>query len=99
MLAGRGDYQGGLIEARRALAMTPNLSIAHGALGFVLIFSGQPKEGLASLETSIRLDPHGSQVAVKMNQVAIAPIYSGDYPAAVETTRQEIRSYPDYPLA
>jgi adenylate cyclase len=99
VLAGRGDYQGALVEAKRALAMTPNLSIAHGALGFVLTFSGQPKEGLASLETAIRLDPHGSQVAVKMNQVAIAQYYSGDYDAAVETARQVIRSYPDYPLA
>ena len=99
VLAGRGDYQGGLVEAKRALAMTPNLSIAHGALGFVLTFSGRPKEGLASLETAIRLDPHGSQVAVKMNQVAIAQYYSGDYDAAVETAGQVIRSYPDYPLA
>jgi len=99
VLAGRGDYQGGLVEAKRALAMTPNLSIAHGALGFVLTFSGRPKEGLASLETAIRLDPHGSQVAVKMNQVAIAQYYSGNYDAAVETARQVIRSFPDYPLA
>ena len=53
VLAGRGDYQRGLVEAKRALAMTPNLSIAHGALGFVLTFSGQPKEGLASLKTAI----------------------------------------------
>ena len=98
VLAGRGDYQGGLVEARQALAITPNLSIAHGALGFVLTFSGQPKEGLASLETAIRLDPHGSQVAVKMNQVAIAQYYSGNYDAAVETARRTIRSYPDYPL-
>jgi adenylate cyclase len=99
VLAGRGDYQGGLAEAKRALAMTPNLSIAHGALGFILTFSGQPKEGLVSLETAIRLDPHGSQVPVKINQVAIAQYYSGDYDAAVETARQVIRSYPDYPLA
>jgi adenylate cyclase len=98
VLAGRGDYQGGLAEARQALAITPNLSIAHGALGFVLTFSGQPKEGLASLETAIRLDPHGPQVAVKMNQVAVAHYYSGDYDAAVETARRIIRSYPDYPL-
>jgi adenylate cyclase len=95
VLAGRGDYQAGLVEARQALAITPNLSIAHGALGFVLTFSGQPKEGLASLETAIRLDPHGSQVAVKMNQVAIAQYYSGEYDAAVERAIRIIRSWPD----
>jgi adenylate cyclase len=33
-----------------------------------------------------------------MNQVAIGQYYSGDYDAAVETARQVIRSYPDYPL-
>jgi adenylate cyclase len=33
-----------------------------------------------------------------MNQLAIAQYYSGDYDAAVETARQVIRSYPDYPL-
>jgi adenylate cyclase len=98
VLAGRGDYQGGLLEANRALAMTPNLSTAHGAVGFVLTFSGQPKEGLASLKTAIRLDPHGSQVAVKMNQMTIAQYYSGDYDAAVEIAKQVIQSYPDYPL-
>jgi adenylate cyclase len=38
-------------------------------------------------------------VAVKINQTAIAQYYSGDYDAAVETARQVIRSYPDYPLA
>jgi adenylate cyclase len=34
-----------------------------------------------------------------MNQVAIAQYFSDDYDATVETARQVIRSYPDYPLA
>src|SRR5713101_3627803 len=53
----RADYEGALAEAERALATTPNLAFAHAMLAQALIFSGRPKEGLAALERSIRLDP------------------------------------------
>src|ERR1700730_1556079 len=53
----RGDHQGAQAEAERALAISPNLADAHGALGVVLTYSGRPKEGLAALKTCIRLDP------------------------------------------
>jgi hypothetical protein len=47
VLAGRGDYQGGLVEAKRALAMTPNLSIAHGALGSDVFWSTKGRIGFS----------------------------------------------------
>src|SRR6202040_2340668 len=50
-------YEGALAEAERAMAMTPNLAFAHHMFGTTLIFSGRPKEGLAALKRSIRLDP------------------------------------------
>ena len=34
----------------RALAISPNLAVAHTTLGATLIFSGRPKEGLAALD-------------------------------------------------
>jgi adenylate cyclase len=52
-----GDHQGAQAEAERALAISPNLADAHGALGVVLTYSGRPTEGLAALKTCIRLDP------------------------------------------
>src|SRR3984893_1421537 len=54
-LCSRGDYEGALDEAERALAISPNLAGAHATLGATRIFSGRPKEGLAALQTSIRL--------------------------------------------
>jgi adenylate cyclase len=36
----RGDYQGALAEAERALATAPNLAFAHNMLAVTLIFSG-----------------------------------------------------------
>jgi adenylate cyclase len=65
MLLYRGDHEGALAEAERALAMTPNLAGAHGWRGAALIFSGLPKEGIAAVQTSIRLDPRDPFLALR----------------------------------
>jgi adenylate cyclase len=93
-----GDYEGALIEARRALAIGPNLASAHRALGTTLIFSGQPREGLIALETSIRLDPRDPLLAWHLNRVAIGHYFVGDYEAAIDAAKRVVRSYPDFPL-
>jgi adenylate cyclase len=93
----RGDYEGALAEAERALATTPNLALAHHMLATTLIFSGRPKEGLAALEKSIRLDPRDPRSAGRLNQMALGFYFSREYPAAVETAKQAIRSYPHVP--
>ena len=94
-----GDYKGALTEIERGLTLSPNLAFAHGALGFALIWSGQPKEGLASLEKCRRLDPRDPSVGVYLVQFAVGHYYSGDYEAAVEAAEQAIRSNPDFPTS
>ena len=94
----RGDYDGALAEAERALAMAPNLAFAHGVRGSVLMCSGRPKDGLASLERSTRLDPRGPNSAVRLHQVALCYYFSREYEAAAEAARSAIRSYPGDPL-
>jgi adenylate cyclase len=92
----RGDYEGALAEAKRALAMTPNLAFAHHMLGTTWIFSGRPKEGLAALERSIRLDPRHPRSEVRLNQMALGLYFCRAYEAAVEVARRAIRTYPDF---
>jgi adenylate cyclase len=77
--------------------MTPNLTSAHHMLGATLIFSGRPKEGLAALERSIRLDPRGPQSAVRLHHVAIGLYFCCDYEAAIEAAKLTIRAYPEFP--
>jgi adenylate cyclase len=91
----RGDYEGGLAEAERALRISPNLAGAHYARGASLISAGRCKEGVASVERSIRLDPRRS--AVRFNQIALALYYTGEYEAAVDAANRAIRSSPNYP--
>jgi adenylate cyclase len=97
-LCSRGDYEGALAEAERALAISPNLAGAHATLGATRIFSGRPKEGLAALKTSIRLDPHDPTLPSRLNRLALGRYFSGEYEAAVEAAKRAIRLNPDYPL-
>jgi adenylate cyclase len=66
-----GDYAGALTEIEGALAISPNLADAHGALGAVLTRSGHPREGRIALEKCIRLDPRNPDLALHLLNVTI----------------------------
>jgi adenylate cyclase len=97
MLLYRGDHDGALAEAERALAMSPNLARGHGWRGAALIFSGRADEGLASLATSIRLDPRDPLLALRLNHLAVGLYLAHEYEATIEAARRGIRSNPDFP--
>ena len=96
-LVARGDHSGARAQAERALAICPNLAEAHGALGVALAYSGRPREGLAALETCIRLDPRAPFLVNRLTQVALAHYFCRDYEASVEAAERAIRSFPDFP--
>ena len=94
----QGDYEGARSAIEQAIALNPNLAIAHGTLGGTLVFSGHPKAGLVALEHGIRLDPRHPRAGVILNQIVIGLYLSRDYEGAVEAARRVLRSYPDHPL-
>ena len=96
-LVTRGDFDGARTEAERALAISPNLARAHQALAMTLIFGGRPKDGLAVLEKSIRLDPSGPEMWYLLNWATLGLYFCGDYEAAIAAARRALRSFPDYP--
>jgi len=59
------------------------------------MYTGKPKEGLAALETCIRLDPRGPLIMNRLVQVAWALYFCREYAAAVEAAKRAIRSFPD----
>ncbi len=91
------DYQGALAEAQRALEMSPNFAYAHHMLGAALIFSGRPKEGVAALERSVRLDPRHPRSAVRLNHMVLGLYFAREYTAAVDVAKRAIRLYPEFP--
>jgi adenylate cyclase len=97
-LQARGELEGALVEIERALVMSPNLAAAHGHRGATLIFSGRPKEGLAALETCLRLDPRDPFSSVRLLHIACGLYFSREYEATVEAAKRLILSYPDFPM-
>jgi adenylate cyclase len=97
LLMRRGDYQGALAEVELALAISPNLAGAYGALGAVLMWSGQPRKGRAALEKSIRLDPRNPNLNLRLLDTVISFYLAHEYDAAVEAAKRGIRSYPITP--
>ncbi len=97
-LQARGELDGALAEIEHALAISPNLAVAHAQRGATLIFIGRPEEGITAIETSIRLDPRDPFSAIRLLHIACGLYFSGEYEATVETAKRLIRSYPNFPM-
>jgi adenylate cyclase len=97
-LQARGELDGALAEIEHALAISPNLAVAHAQRGATLIFIGRPEEGLTAIETSIRLDPRDPFSAIRLLHIACGLYFSGEYEATVEAANRLIRSYPNFPM-
>jgi adenylate cyclase len=97
-LQARGELDGALVEIERALAMSPNLAVAHWQRGATLIFSGQPMKGLDALETCIRLDPRDPFMSVRLLHIACGLYFAREYEGVIEAAKRLIRSYPDFPM-
>jgi adenylate cyclase len=97
-LQARGELDGALVEIERALAMSPNLAVAHWQRGATLIFSGRPKEGLSALETCIRLDPRDPFMSVRLLHTACGLYFAREYEKVIDAAKRLIRSYPDFPM-
>jgi adenylate cyclase len=96
-LFARGDYDGALVEAERALTLSPNLAVGYWQRGNTLIFAGQPEQGVTDLRTSIRLDPRGPNLALRLFHVAIGCYFSRAYEDAVAAANNAIRAFPEWP--
>jgi adenylate cyclase len=92
----RCDRQGALAEADRALALSPNLALGYWRRATALIFSGRSQEALADLQTSLRLDPRGANLAPRLTQLAVGYYFSRAYEETIEAAKQAIRSFPGF---
>jgi adenylate cyclase len=92
-----GDHEGALEEAKCAVDKNPNMGGAHGMLGQTLVFSGQPREALISLQTAIRVDPSDALVASRLVNMAAGHYFCGEYESALDAAKRAVRSNPDYP--
>ena len=77
--------------------LTPEFAAAHGARGVALAYAGRPAEGAEALQACIRLDPRGPSLVNRLNQLALAYYFCGDYEACVAAADRAISAFPDFP--
>jgi adenylate cyclase len=82
-----------MAEARRALALDPNLAWAHSLLGQVLYYSGRPQDAIEPLTTAMRLDPNDQDPF--LHYLAMAYFGVGRYEEAAANLKRRIVRKPD----
>ena len=95
----KGDIEGAIQEAERALAVNENCADAFGVKGAALVFSGRRQEGREAIQQYLRLSPRDPARPVRLAQIAASQYLDGDYEGAVLTATQVIREYPRQPIA
>jgi TolB-like protein len=89
-----GENAAAVAEADRALSICPNCADACGVRGTALVFSGQRKEGRASLQRYLRLSPRDPARPIRLAQIAASYYLEQDYGRAVEVAQRTVQEYP-----
>lgn len=79
-------------EAKIALALNPNSTVAYLCLGNAYIFSGQPLEAIPMIETAMRLDPANTQQPLHL--LGVANLLAGKYETAATLLKRRILMVP-----
>lgn len=87
-----GQYVKGLVEAEKAIQYDPSYANAYVLLATLLYHSGRPQEGLESVRTAMRLNPHHPyNYSFHLGQ---AYFFLGRYDEAIDAFRQGLESNP-----
>jgi adenylate cyclase len=76
------------MEAQRALDLSPNSVEFHMMMAHIQIFTGDPAGALATLDQSMRLDPHYPEVLLQF--LADARFSLGEYAQAIAAIEQRL---------
>jgi adenylate cyclase len=96
VLMNTGRHEEAMTEADLAVSLDPNSALAHYCQGHARAFGGRPHESILPLEAAMRLSPFDPFTPFFLHTLGRAHYWMGDYPAAVATTRQLCRSFPNF---
>jgi tetratricopeptide (TPR) repeat protein len=82
------DYEKGVAEAERAVALEPNSVDAHTQLGVNLLWAGRPAEAIPILQKALRLSP--IPLYVCLNTLAQCYRVTGKYEEAIAIWRRTL---------
>jgi tetratricopeptide (TPR) repeat protein len=90
----RRQYDFGLVESERAIALNPNDAVNHAMQGVILLYSGYPDGAILSLETALRFDPlmNPAQLA----HLGLAYYLKARYEDAIKILERCVALNPDF---
>ena len=91
----RKDLNQALVAFERAIALDPNLAVAHNYVGQIKVFLGRASEAAEHTLKAIQLSPRDPQLAEWYYQLAISYIHQQRYNEAVEWARRGVQVNPN----
>jgi class 3 adenylate cyclase/TolB-like protein len=82
------DLPQALAAFERAIALDPNLAVAHNYVGQIKVFLGRSNEAAEHTLRAIQLSPHDPQLVLWCYQMALTYIHEQRYDEAVEWGRR-----------
>ena len=89
------DLPQALAAFERAIAIDPNLAVAHNYVGQVKVFLGRADEAAKHTLKAIQLSPRDPQLALWYYQMALTYIHQQHYEEAVEWGRRSVEVNPN----
>jgi adenylate cyclase len=83
-----------LMASERAVALDPNLAVAHNYIGQIKVFLGRPDEAPAHTLKAIQLSPRDPQLAEWYYQMAVTDIHRQRYGEATDWARRAVQANP-----
>ncbi|MBI3800759.1 MAG: tetratricopeptide repeat protein [Deltaproteobacteria bacterium] len=87
------QYEQGIAEIERAIALDPNDANVYDSLASALISVGQPEKAIEVAKKAVRLDPHQYQ---HFNILGQAYLNAGQYEEAIAALTRVLTYNPDY---
>jgi tetratricopeptide (TPR) repeat protein len=91
----RNDLNQALAGFERAIALDPNLAVAHNYLGQIKVFLGRADEAAEHTLKAIQLSPRDPQLARWYYQLALTYIHQQRYDDATEWARRGVQVNPN----
>jgi adenylate cyclase len=91
----RKDLTGALAAFERAIAIDPNLAVAHNYVGQIKVFLGRASEAAEHTLKAIQLSPRDPELALWYYQMALTYIHQQRYDQAVDWGRRSVQVNPN----
>jgi adenylate cyclase len=89
------EMRSAIAEAERAIALDPNDADAHAEAGFWKQFLGRSEDGIAGVETALRLSPRDRDVPVWQNYMCSLHAKLAHWDEAIEWCEKSRAGWPD----